>query len=50
MLGGPENFDKNGAIWCNLDVPKYAITNLKNNNLKDNKSTTKLNCYIFLSD
>ena len=21
-----EIFDKNGAIWCNLGVPKYAIT------------------------
>ena len=43
-----ENFDKNGAIWCNLGVPKYAITQLKINNLKVNKSTTtKVICHIF---
>ena len=24
-----ENFDKNGAIWCNVGVPKYVITNQK---------------------
>ena len=24
-----ENVDKNGAIWCNLGVPKYVITKLK---------------------
>ena len=36
--------DKNGAIWRNMGVPKYVITNLKINNVKDNKSTTtKLN-------
>ena len=35
-----ENFDKNGAIWCNLGVPKYAITKLKISNFKVNKSTT----------
>ena len=34
MLGGrghatPENFDKNGAIWCMLNVSKYVIMNLK---------------------
>ena len=29
-----ENFDKNGAIWCNLGVPKYAITKLKINIFK----------------
>ena len=46
MLGGSggtlprENFDKNGAIWCNLGVPKYAITKLKISNFKVNKSTT----------
>ena len=33
-----ENFDKNGAIWCNLGVPKYAITKLKISNFKVNKS------------
>ena len=32
-----ENFDKNGAIWCNLGVPKYAITKLKINIFKVNK-------------
>ena len=43
-----ENFDKNGAMWCNLSVPKYAITKLKINNFKVNKSTTtKVNCHIF---
>ena len=43
-----ENFDKNGAIWCNLGVPKYAITKLKLSNSKVNKSTTtKVNCHIF---
>ena len=42
-----ENFDKNGAIRCNLDVPKYAITKLKISNFKVNKSTTtKVNCHI----
>ena len=41
-----ENFDKNGAMWCNLSVPKYAITKLKINNF--NKSTTtKVNYHIF---
>ena len=45
-----ENFDKNGAMWCNLSVPKYAITKLKINNLKVNKSpTTKVNSHIFSS-
>ena len=54
MLGGSggmlprENFDKNGAIWCNLGVPKYAITKLKINNFKVKQSTTtKVNCHIF---
>ena len=41
--------DKNGAIQCNLGVPKYAITKLKINNFKVNKSTTtKDNCLFFL--
>ena len=31
------NFDKNGAIWCNLGVPKYAITKLKINTFMANK-------------
>ena len=43
-----ENLDKNGAIWCNLGVPKYAITKLKISNFKVNKSTTtKVNCHTF---
>ena len=43
MLGGSggmlprENVDKNGAIWFNLGVPKYAITKLKISNFKVNK-------------
>ena len=41
-----EIFDKNGAIWCNLGVPKYAITKVKINHFKVNKSTrTKVNCH-----
>ena len=54
MLGGSrgmlprENFDKNGAIWCNLDLPKYVITYLKISNFKVTKlTTTKLNWHIF---
>ena len=27
-----ENFDKKGVIWCNLGVPKYAITKQNINN------------------
>ena len=43
-----ENFDKNGAIWCNLGVPMYAITKLKISNFKVDKSTTtKVNCHTF---
>ena len=52
MLGGSggllpgENFDKNGVIWCNLGVLKYAITKVKINHFKVNKSTTiKVNCH-----
>ena len=42
-----ENLDKNGAIWCNLGVPKYAITKVKINHFKVNKSTTtKVNCHF----
>ena len=47
MLGGGsggmlprENFDKNGAIWCDVGVPKYVITNRKTNNFKVTESTT----------
>ena len=29
-----ENFDKNGAIWCNLGVPKNVITILKSTILR----------------
>ena len=49
---GSGNFSiKNGAIWSNLVVPKYVITNLKINDSKDNKSTTaKLRYHIFLFD
>ena len=57
MLGGSggmlprENFDKIGAIWCNLGIPKNVITILKINNFKVTKSTTtELNCHIFLPD
>ena len=47
-----ENFDKNGAFWCNLGIPKYAITKLKISNFKVNKSTTtkvktKVDCPFF---
>ena len=46
-----ENLDKNGAIWCNLGVPKSAITKLKINNFNVSKSTTtKVNCHISLRD
>ena len=47
-----ENFDKNGAIWCNLGVPKYAITKLKISNFKVNKklTATKVNCHIFFPE
>ena len=55
MLGGSGGMvnrnknDKNGAIWCNLGVPKYVIIKIKNHNFKRNKSnTTKLEC-IFSS-
>ena len=40
------HFDKNDAILCNLGVPKYAITKVKINHFKVNKSiTTKGNCH-----
>ena len=45
-----ENFDKNGAIWCNLGVPKYAITKLKINNFKLKQSTTTKLIAIFTRD
>ena len=46
-----ENLDKNGAIWCNLGVPKSAITKLKISTFKVNKSiTTKVNCHIFFPE
>ena len=46
-----EKFDKNGAIWCNVGVPKYVITNRKTNNFKVTKSaTTKHNRHMFHSD
>ena len=46
-----EKFDKNGAIWCNLSIPKNVNAILKINNFKVTKSTTtELNCHISLSD
>ena len=45
-----ENFDKNGAIWCNLGVPKYAITKLKINNFKVNKRITTKVIAIFIPE
>ena len=43
-----EKFDKNGAIWSNLGILKYAITKLKINNFKVKQSTTtKVNCHFF---
>ena len=45
------SFDKNGAIWCNLGIPKNVNAILRINNFKVTKSTTtELNCNIFLSD
>ena len=29
--GGSGKFDKNGAVWCILSVPKLVIINLKIN-------------------
>ena len=29
--GGGKKFDKNGAVWCILSVPKLVIINLKIN-------------------
>ena len=43
-------FDKIGAIWCILSVPKLVIINLKINIFLDNKSTTQILCHIFLQD
>ena len=46
-----EKFDKNGAIWCNVVVPQFAITNRKTNNFKVTESTTtKHNRHMFHSD
>ena len=41
-------FDKNGAVWCILSVPKLVIINLKINIFFDNKSTTQILCHNFL--
>ena len=41
-----ENLDKKGAIWCNVGIPKYVITNQKTNNFK----VTKHNRHMFHSD
>ena len=44
----PKIFDKNGAIWCILSVPKCVIISLKFNNFKDDESTTtKIIRHIF---
>ena len=40
MLLMRKNEKKNGAIWCILSVPKYAIINLNINNFQDYKSAT----------
>ena len=42
-----ENFDKNGAMWCILSVPKYAITKLKINNLRLINKQQKLIAIFF---
>ena len=53
MLGGSggmlprENLDKNGTIWCNLGVPKYAITKLKNFLRLNNQQQQKLIAIFF---
>ena len=56
MLGGPGHApppppqnDKNGAIWCILGVPKYAIINLKINNFRIINQQHKF-CAIFFSE
>ena len=41
-------FDKNGAVWCILSVPKLVIINLKINIFLIKKSTTQILCHIFL--
>ena len=42
-------FDKNGAIWCILSVPKLVIIKLKIN-IFFYKSTAQILCQIFLQD
>ena len=41
----PENFDKNGAIWCNLGVPKYEGRFYVRREV-DLMKTAKVNAYI----
>ena len=48
VRGVQGKFDKNGAVWCILSVPKLVIINLKINIFFENKSTTKF-CAIFFS-
>ena len=49
MLGGSGNFfDKNGAIWCILSVPKLVIFNLKINIFCKINQQPKF-CAIFFS-
>ena len=42
-----KNFDKNGAIWCILSVPKLVIINIKNNIFFYNQQPKF--CAIFIS-
>ena len=48
MLGGPGKFDKNGAVWCILSVPKLVIINLKINIFLIINQQSKF-CAIFFS-
>ena len=47
MLGGSGKFDKNGAFWCILSVPKLVIINLKINIFLENQQPKF--CTIFFS-
>ena len=44
MLGGSggmlprENFDKNGAVWCNSGIQKYVMTILKMNTFQQQQN------------
>ena len=46
--GGSGKFDKNGAVWCILSVPKLVIINLKFNTFFIINQQPKF-CAIFLS-